>query len=54
MSLGPSLRSFRAKNPHSKLVIFKFDVGATCRQMTMHFLYQHLTNITVNGERDVN
>ena len=52
-SLSASLRSFRAKNPQSELVIFKSDVGAAYRQMPMHFLYQLLTIITINGERRV-
>ena len=52
-SLSASLRSFRAKNPQSELLIFKSDVGAAYRQMPMHFLYQLLTIITINGERRV-
>ena len=38
-SLGASLRSFRATNPHSELLIFKSDISAAYRQMPMHFLY---------------
>src|ERR1700722_10148037 len=52
-SFGASLRSFKAKDPISELEVFKSDVATTYRQMLMHFLYQLLTIITVNNERQV-
>jgi hypothetical protein len=52
-SLGSSLRSFKAEDPNTKPVVFKSDVGATYQQMPMHFLYQLLTIITVNGEHHI-
>ena len=52
-SLGAALKSFRAKNPQSELLICKSNVGAAYGQMLMHFLYQLFTIITVNGEHCV-
>jgi len=52
-SLGSSLRSFRASDPDSELIVFMSDVSAAYRQMPMHVLYQLLTIITVDNERRV-
>jgi hypothetical protein len=52
-SLGSSLKSFKTKDPNFELIVFKSDVGATYRQMPMHFLYQLLTIIMVDYEHCV-
>ena len=53
-SLGASLTSFRAKNLHFELGMFKFNVGTAYWQIPMYFLYQLLTVITVNGKHCIN
>jgi hypothetical protein len=52
-SLGSSLRSFKTTDLNSELIVFKSDVSTAYRQMPMHFLYQLLTIITVDGEHRV-